>query len=230
MLPEWIVWTVLEGLLLFGGLMLLAVIDSLRQRRLRARLAQECNEIQEQIEAVTAALDAITSPPDDNDHILAMLRGRIDEIDADKDPERATENAIRRAALSDEVALVKGFAPELLAEALGNMTVADSDGSSPSAAEMQDLKDMLKQVTRDSRNMLECIRDLETENEKLRNKLGLEPGQEIDAAQSPDGDGGSASEASAEDTVPASEGNDDATRDEPEATTNSETAPAPEVA
>ncbi len=221
MLPEWIAWTVLEGVLLFGGLTLIAAVDSLRQRRLRARLARECTEIQEQVEAATAALDAILSPPDGNDHILAMLRNRIDEIDADKDPERATENAIRRAALSDEVALIKGFAPELLAEALGNLSVADDGGGSPSAAEMQDLKDMLKQVTRDSRNMLECIRDLETENEKLRNQLGLKPGARLgstDAAGQTDpggaeppaaesvatGDGGGEREAPAEN--PAADG------------------------
>ena len=61
--------------------------------------------------------------------------------------------------------------------------LASRDASSGDAEEQaEDLKGLLQQFTKDSRDMMECIQKLEAENKVLRDKLGLGPDGELEVS------------------------------------------------
>ena len=149
------------------GLSAVAFSGMARQRFARRKLGSAMAELRAEVEELNEQLASMEVPVGDGELAIDLLRDRIAALDADRDPVNPQLNAVRRAALSDEAALLNGIQTDALEEALAGITAALLE-QAPDAEELQDLKEMLKQVTRDSRSMLECIRDLENECERLR--------------------------------------------------------------
>ena len=166
-LPDWIAWGMAETLVLSVGLSAVAFSGMARQRFARRKLGSAMAELRAEVEELNEQLASMEVPVGDGELAIDLLRDRIAALDADRDPVNPQLNAVRRAALSDEAALLNGIQTDALEEALAGITAALLE-QAPDAEELQDLKEMLKQVTRDSRSMLECIRDLENECERLR--------------------------------------------------------------
>ncbi len=166
-LPDWIAWGMAETLVLSVGLSAVAFSGMARQRFARRKLGSAMAELRAEVEELNEQLASMEVPVGDGELAIDLLRDRIAALDADRDPVNPQLNAVRRAALSDEAALLNGIRTDALEEALAGITAALLE-QAPDAEELQDLKEMLKQVTRDSRSMLECIRDLENECERLR--------------------------------------------------------------
>lgn len=112
--------------------------------------------------------------------VIARLYASFDELDAQygvelpplpEPPEPAADDGDGPEAMEHLRA-----ANELLRQQLesAQKEIAALESSSTGAGqEDEDLKSLLKQFTRDSRDMMACIQELEQENQKLREQLGV---------------------------------------------------------
>lgn len=92
--------------------------------------------------------------------------------------------ALAQAPAGGETPAAEGAPAAGATTAAGEAPAAGQEATTdaPAAAEKQqtdDLKMLLQQFTSDSRDMMACIQKMETENAVLRQKLGLEPQDEV---------------------------------------------------
>ena len=120
---------------------------------------QDLAALAQDVDGANPEESAPDETPDDDDPTadLASDQPAAEPPDAELSPEGEAELAAAKA----EVAAL-------------NARIAELEAEQPSSTEDEDLKELLQQFTRDSRDMLSCIQGLEEENQTLRQQLNAQ--------------------------------------------------------
>jgi len=125
--------------------------------------------------------------------VIAQLYDAFTDVDASLSvampelPEAPDTASLDTTDASQEAEHLRASA-ELMQKELDRLNdeLANRDAASDDTEEQaEDLKGLLQQFTKDSRDMMECIGKLESENKILRDKLGLGPEEELIATPAP---------------------------------------------
>ncbi len=202
LLDIWVIFAAGLTLLLSIGGAVVAALRARSAGKMRAELEKKCEAARVALEEGKALLDARTSTLDWKQELTTrlealdaqaattsdlsqevairrlMLRSELTGEKADLTPhlgqtgvaeptDTAALEALRatNAALETELAALK-------AERITATPVSDGDAAPTNLARERELKSLVQQFTRDSREMLSCIQSLESENRDLRASLG----------------------------------------------------------
>lgn len=153
--------------------------------------------VSQQNEQLRQALEAQTDGSDPSP--AAWIQAQLDALPADGattpvislvlqhslNPQGDIESQLRNAFADGGLAVDADYAEQIAAlEAELETAKAAAEAFPDSEGEgendrTEELKQLLQQFTRDSREMMACIQSLETENAELRNRLGLDESEPV---------------------------------------------------
>lgn len=151
--------------------------------------------VSQQNEQLRQALEAQTDDSDPSP--AAWIQAQLDALPADGattpvirlvlqhslNPQGEIESQLRNAFADGGLAVDADYAEQIAAlEAELETAKAAAEAFTDSECEndrTEELKQLLQQFTRDSREMMACIQSLETENAELRNRLGLDESEPV---------------------------------------------------
>ncbi|MCR9262190.1 MAG: YtjB family periplasmic protein [Pseudomonadaceae bacterium] len=154
--------------------------------------------VSQQNEQLRQALEAQTDDSDPSP--AAWIQAQLDALPADGattpvirlvlqhslNPQGEIESQLRNAFADGGLAVDADYAEQIAAlEAELETAKAAAEAFTDSECEndrTEELKQLLQQFTRDSREMMACIQSLETENAELRNRLGLDESEQAEDA------------------------------------------------